>query len=252
MNIYEAIKNCDINAVKYFYNDKLHLRYLIFEYVCKFGNLEIIQYFLKMGIDDYDIKIGFLGACEHNNFEVVKFLYNEITKFTTRRMFYGYEKTNLTMALSYACLNNDLEIVKFLIEKGAKTNFGTTFYNACKTGNLEIIDYILIEKDYKSALEGACSNNNLELVKYIVEKGANNFDNLLRYTDSLELSKYLVEKGARDFNAALLNAIEYGNIELIDFLIEKGANNIYEAISIACKNKNSKIVKHLSNYLSVL
>ena len=166
MNIYEAIKNCDINAVKYFYNDKLHLRYLIFEYVCKFGNLEIIQYFLKMGIDDYDIKIGFLGACEHNNFEVVKFLYNEITKFTTRRMFYGYEKTNLTMALSYACLNNDLEIVK-----------------------------------------------------YIVEKGANNFDNLLRYTDSLELSKYLVEKGARDFNAALLNAIEYGNIELIDFLI---------------------------------
>ena len=149
-----------------------------------------------------------------------------------------------------ACEYNDIEKVKFLFEqKGANINekneYGmTALHLASRYGNLEIVKYLvekganINEKNERglTAFWFASRNSHLEIVKYLIEKGANinekdedGMTALLfasRYYHHSETVRYLIEKSA-DLWLKTKNTQKYA----IDFIDND------ESLKMLMKNK---------------
>jgi hypothetical protein len=107
----------------------------IFQVACKYNHRHIIDYIYKNGIDNYDMKYGFLTACE----------------------------------------NGHLGLVKWFITLGTVYEYNEGLYRACKNSCLEIVDYFCndlkrkFKIDYEKLREGAKESNNKTTLKHIEE-----------------------------------------------------------------------------------
>ena len=50
--------------------------YNIFECMCILGHLDIVKWFLEIGIDEIHYRNGFISACQYNHFHIVEYLFD--------------------------------------------------------------------------------------------------------------------------------------------------------------------------------
>lgn len=111
------------------------------------GNMECINYIPYGEYSEEFIE----GACEGGHINLVK--------------------KNTTDALMYACKGGNMDMVQHLIKLGAN-NWTAGLYGAYESGNLDIIKLMTdkaTDVNWTTAFESACSGMHMELVKYIMK-----------------------------------------------------------------------------------
>jgi len=177
----------DINKIKYDINIEDFHRdegpYSLFECMCIKNHIEIIKIFIdkckEISIDDYNN--GFITACEYNNIDIVKLLYE------------NKNSINLDYQTSFiiCCHEGHLELLKWL-HNNSKNKIDihfdneTPFLYSCISGNLDIAKWIyqisvtdkkIIDiQTYNSAFTSACYNGQLDICQWLYTISNNMID----------------------------------------------------------------------------
>ena len=151
-----------------------------FHFSCASGKLNIVQLFIRHGIDISTTtcgrKTGFIYACKYGHLNIVKFLVQEGCDISSK-------DCELKSGFHYACEEGHLEIVKYLMNIGY--HIGTRYYGgsglhlACKNGHENIVNlYItlgwpLYNLDFhgKGGFHYACMAGHVEIVQSLLENG---------------------------------------------------------------------------------
>jgi hypothetical protein len=166
------------------------------------GHLDVIKYLLGDEVRDeqgnvYKLpkekraKIGYgsdtmENALRHGDFEIIKYLSDKGARG----------------GIDAAIVRNKLEIVKHLSEKGEYPS-GHILVNAAKNGYLEILRYLMDEKNVKIAdyaVDRAAEQGHFDVVKYLVgEKKLpsylfdREYDDTIKYASTQEIKDYLIQ-----------------------------------------------------------
>jgi ankyrin repeat protein len=197
----------DINEIKYDTNTSdIQGPYSLFECMCIGNHLEIVKWFLKIGIISEEINNGFISACQYNNIEIAEYI---ISKCDINIL-------NFQVAFLVSCHVGNFEIVKWL----------------CKTYNNKID----IHFDNETAFIYAIEEQHFDLAKWLyhISIGEKNIINvnindnfpfiISCYNGRLDICKwlYLISNNKIDKhmmnNMPLKNAELSGNQELIYWL----------------------------------
>jgi ankyrin repeat protein len=158
MNIFEAIKNGDLERVK-----------------------TLILQGIDINVRDYNGFTPLMHACEYEKLDILKLLVEKGADVNAKD-----NEGNTT--LIFACDYESLEIVNFLIENGADVNAKdkdgfTPLMSACETENLDILQFLIenganvnTKNNYGMTplmLASIGTNSNLEFIMFLVENGAN-------------------------------------------------------------------------------
>ena len=129
--------------------------------------------------DQYSLNDDAYQSCLNGNIENLKFLKNNGLKLNEIRCRYNEEKTGLMAA----CDRGQVDIVKYLLENGCSTsgiNMGYILINACINGHLELIKYLVNEKQCslqtkffgKSCIIQAAMKSHIECIVWMLNNGS--------------------------------------------------------------------------------
>lgn len=163
---------------------------------CLFGNLEVIKFLVKNGVDinGGNIKGDPIGtAAEYGNTSTVAYLINNGADINAVPEYEDCPKDS--SALMKAAHSGYLDIVKLLVENGADLEYQnetadnvTVIISAAKRGSLHILEYLIKEganinyqdKNGETALMAAVNSDYIDnvklLVKYKADKNLRNND----------------------------------------------------------------------------
>lgn len=207
---------------------------------CIGGNIEIVKDVILHC--DYSFDNGFITACVHCNFDIVKLTfehvikrYEQITNIRNLRM--GIDRKEairiaqstelFNTALTYACKHGSLDTVKFLLEIGAD-RYNKCLYIAAKNGHREIVELLLAHgADYfNGGLIGACESGFRDVITMMIARGASDFDGGLRgacTTGRRDIAELMINYGAKNLTMGLLTACRFGHVDLIMLMVKHGA-----------------------------
>ncbi len=213
---FKYVKNPNIEDIKKIIELDKDYNYGLF-WACMAGNLEIVQYLIDNGANNYDDAL--YSACQGGNLEVFNLILSK------KSVFMG------AMTFECACQGGNLEIIDIIINRGPNSwEYGLR--GACRGGHMIVID-IMIEKMrnnwtignkmanpeneetifiWNYGLEGACEGGQLEIVKLMISKGANDWDKGLHcatynywYSPFIknrpEIVKLMISKGSRNYRS---------------------------------------------------
>ena len=251
------------------------------------GHLEVLKYFVKIGIGigiDYHI---LHVAAYRGNLDIIKYIYENREKYPSMYC-------TCTVSMDIAAEYGHLEIVKYLLTIGIKCN-KETMYRACENGHSEVVKFLkencrVVVDD--RALSLAIEYCHLELIKYLysirvtcrnrnisdaVKQGRLDIIQFLHDNSRgekwwcngisldiaaknghLEVLKYIHENGIEisypSFTALRL-AVENGHLEVIKFLYSIGKTidhyNLEKAMLIAIEKGYLEVVKFLYSFSSL-
>ena len=247
-----------LNVVKYLLENIIDINTLNFNILSvavKSDDLELIEYFVGLGIDTHDNNGNYLNdASEKGYFDIVKYLFEQ-----------GID-VKIDQALVVASANGHLEIVKYLVEYGANVNTQNddSLLLATSLGKLEVVEYLIdhganVHANNDKIIIDAVKSGNLKLIKYLVEHGANVHildDQVIVHAcgvgGNLDIVKYLVEEHNIDVHSqddkALIIASRAKKFDIVQYLVDHGANvhaQDDKALIVVSSNGSLKIVKYL-------
>lgn len=151
----------------------------------KSGNIPILKYLIDNGY-----KLNYMeimkDASYYDQLNVLKFMFeiveNRYKLFDWTEISYG------------ASINGHINIIRFLIESKLPLNLDEILFEASHAGKFEIVKYLntLGVYDYNQMAEDAIHNVNFHAFVYALEKGANNFDELLRESNNIKDRGFLL------------------------------------------------------------
>lgn len=236
------------------------------------GHLKIIEFLVEMlkkyGKFDSDIyNTCFVEACAGGQLAIVEHMLSK-------------HKVSLKCGLHNACEKGHVKIVKYLVSKGA-TNSNTAMSQAIMGGSVDIIKFLIDTSKntghvikWNDHLCSVCDEGSLKLVKIMIENGATNYNEAMRYAcgdfkasetcagddcfrsrNRSKIIELLIKKGATNFNECLMVACydsEYSsniNLKAAELMIKHGATNLNEALNESCPEgcSNPNICKLLIN-----
>jgi len=226
-----------------------------FEKSCKFGSLELIDFFLSKTSDiQYHIPYGIYKAASGGNLDIVIKLSKLSDSYDINEILFGGARCG------------HLHIVQYAIDNGA-TKIKRALYDASSNGKLNIISYLLNGKDQNNwgdfiksrkknhysytmnkLLEAAAESGNHDLCLLFINRGANNWDLGLRgacMSGDLNLVKFFHKKGGVKLNDGLYKAARNEQHHIIDYLISEGADDLNGAICNAIERDILNTVKYL-------
>ncbi len=245
--IYKAIKLNHMKTIKHLIN-KRNVNQLdsngetILNYAIINGNIKIIKYLVKQGINiNKKSKVKYKFIIKNREIKkTIKIIENNK----------NIGDTPLIVAIK---ANKD-NIAKFLITLGAKINLknnrsNTPLNTAIKNQNIELIKYLIKKsaqlnpkyESWNTPLIVAIETQNLDIIKLLVKHGANintaNSNDVTplyysfgfsgtnnKFTEKkFKIVKYLINNGAKLEDNTLYNSIRTKSLKLVDFLIKKGA-----------------------------
>jgi ankyrin repeat protein len=158
----------------------LHLNHGL-EIVCETGRRDMVDFFINKG--NVDISWGLCGACRGGHLDLVHLMIEKGARAT------GY------WSLEEACFGGNMDVVKFLIDHG-NDDWDTGLVGACEGGHQSIVE-LMIQKgarDWNNGLYFALNGSSdffndtfkkvghhkkqLLTAKMMIERGANNFNNI--------------------------------------------------------------------------
>ena len=265
-----------VNQKDSFMNTPLHI-------ASSHGHLDIVKILVE---NDANVNVLNYRKMTPLHFSSM-FGYIELTKvlLNTKVSINEQDQTGAS-ALAYACAKGHKEIAKLLIDNGAdiysKMRFlefdGHTdtlepIYFACKNGHLEIVRYLLNERNCSPNLCGnslvtplhvACQFGKFEIVEELINKGAlvnktdfNDFTPLheaCAYTkfrasedNLLKIVKLLIKNGAK------IDEVTINKFTALDFACDNSYDSIIRYLhSIGAKcDMNNELVRHIINWLNV-
>lgn len=253
--ILSSIHNLDICTVKILENANFNFDHFL-TCACENGKLDIVKHLVSKGVNvNEEDTVSLKYACEYGHIQIVDFLIKNNANI------------NDSLGIVVACEKGFIDIVKLLIDNGAKIEECLKY--ACKSGNLNLVKYLIEQKevdvneDNTLSLCYACKYNYIEIVKYLIEKNANIDDSyaminacLHGYDDIVQL---LIDNGG-DVNIEFFNewyeeiyypityAVENNHLSTVELLIKHNANihiDDESSLSIACQKGYVEIVKLL-------
>lgn len=162
----------------------------IFEYACKGGHEDMINFLIKN--DLYDWNHGFIGACEGGQLEIVKWLYKE-------------HKSELDIydVFTHGTIGGNLQLILWGIEMVEQLDnkykypiaWDDIFNTASEEGQLEILAWIVEHhRKYVDLYEGfrrACSKGRKSAADWIIEKNKKlDWKKWPIYVDMIQLEDY--------------------------------------------------------------
>ena len=218
------------------------------ETACRLGKLEVVQFFLEE--TKYSPQGGratFLHlACEGGHLPLVKYLVE--TKKSAL-----VETVNGETSMERAAFMGHLDIVKYFFEKNPFNviTLNNVISSACKGGQLQIIQYLLVEKKLKTLsvsqelnpLHVACMAGKKDIVRFLITNkfydpnstiidGKNALHTACEH-NQLEVIKYLVKHTKPDLNSMtqkgatpLHLACIHGHLEVVRFLLGQKLSTI--------------------------
>jgi ankyrin repeat protein len=195
------------------------------------GYLDIVQLFLKHGIDTAGKNMAIQSASLGGSFEVVRLLLK-----------YGADfKADSNKAIRLASIYGHFEVVRLLLEHGAdpRDNNNMAIKMASNGGHLDIVR-LLLNNDSKYKVDPKAEDN--QAIRMASEMG------------HLEVVRLLLEHGAdptANNNDAIRSASHRGHLEVVQLLLEKGADptaNNNDAIRSASGPNKHAIIKLLKEY----
>lgn len=173
---------------------------------------------MELKSDSEDLDLTFYDACKKGDIKTIKKMVKN-----------GYNSGDY--GLGIACKKCHEKVVTYLIDKGA-SDFYSAFLHACSGGSREIVDIILrrsphwitnYDQDaWQYGLNNASRWGHLPIVKMMVGKGATDYNAALKLAwqgHHKEIMIYLIQKGADNFD----NILSYPETkeELIDMITKK-------------------------------
>lgn len=181
-DIYDP-KIININTITYdTQTSNIQGPYNIFECICIKNNLEIVKWFIELGIHADHYNNGFISSCQYNNIEIAQYL-NDHKKDIPL----GFQTSFLV-----ACYQGHFELLKWLfINTDTKidlhVNDETPFLYAIAEGHFEIAKWLYhisitddniidIHADNDYAFIYACNNGRLDICKWLYLISNNTLD----------------------------------------------------------------------------
>jgi hypothetical protein len=174
-------KIININTITYdTHTSNIQGPYNIFECMCIKNNLKIIKWFIELGIHSIYYNNGFISACQYNNIEIVKYLFD------------NKKEINLDFQASFivCCYQGHFELLKWLYTNtkiDLHVNNETPFLYAITEGHFEIAQWlyhtsiankkiidIYAENNY--AFIYSCNNGRLDICKWLYLISNNTID----------------------------------------------------------------------------
>lgn len=168
------------------------------------GNQTIIDMMIKLGANDFNM--GLMGAAKGGHIDIVQQMIN-----------HGGDDVNL--ALSAAVESNNIELIRYLIDNGAD-EFNDVLSRAVAVSNLEIIKYIINRGNLNNH-----TTDFIPLIEHAVHRG------------DLNIVKYLLTYAVVvDYNLCLFIAAKNGHLHIAKFLVQQGATDLLDAKNVAQPN----------------
>ena len=195
--------------------------------VCKYGNRDILYLILNNTKEtDIDYEELFIKACNLGHYDIAVLLFNNY-------------KINIHSCGDYALLsaseNGHLDIVKLLLSYDDNTNIEKAFVSACYGGNINIINYLIVnfrEKISKETIEKALwfinGRKNIGLIILLfltffsdkIDITSNNFKNCILCCKNIEFNKDII-----NFINYQYNKIQKQMYEKTSSILEKCDND---------------------------
>jgi hypothetical protein len=207
---------------------------------CKFGHLDIVQWLeYTSSFCQYELKVAFSSACEHNQLDVAKWL--AAHKYMNKNI----AMSNSNAVFSKACQNGHFDLVKWLTIKFKITRMDVfmdekfALLCTCIGGHLTILQW-LIEHfglnvvDFTinecESIRAACRNGHLEIVRFLVG----------RYFAVVDFSD--------EVRRELLEDVDYRYDNVEDLFRDFYNINIF---TVACINNQLEIAKYLAGIFNL-
>jgi len=148
-----AIKLEDFHIINKLTLRKYDYNYVFLE-VVKTGNMEIINFFLNSGVENFNA--GLIGSVYTNNIDIVKFMIHK-------------GANNIDDALRTALELNKLDMINFFIDNFNNYNVNDCFEAASEGGNLEMVKFMIHKgaKNFYRSLKIAFRKNHIHIVNYL-------------------------------------------------------------------------------------
>lgn len=82
----------------------------------------------------------------------------------------------------------------------------------------------------------------------VLEKGANNYNDVMKSSGNKEITELMMKKGANDYNGAMIAAAIKGDKELVKIMIDFGANDYNGAMIAAAANGDKELIKIMIDF----
>lgn len=213
------------------------------------GRIELVKFLLKHTTKiNHFSKTGFdalLAACFNGHFHVAE----ELLKSGKFDIHFIHPEVGFSY-LSTACLRSNKPAIQFFLKHGANINqldinLTTPLFHAIKNRNIELVKFLLQQKDINleqvihdsgTVLHFGTTIGNLEIVKLLIAHGADRY----KLTSNSETLLHL--------------ACRNGNLKLIEYCLTLGIdvsakNNLGQtAIDIAKKSNKKDLISLFSKY----
>jgi len=259
--LYGACQSGQLSSVKWLVGKGAELSAPNFEYACRTGNLELVEYIYQYLSPQPELtrtlKVGLKGACSSGSLPVVNWLIGKGARVESHSV------------MCAAIDSGSLSVVRRLIEVNPykpvfrpvypqrRISWTGVFDYACSIGREEMVDYLLgWVKDPSSlpvgglesirdpfdfvydALRHACRNRQVNVIRLLIGKGCFDLNRMLRISATARHStgtELLIQAGADDLSGALREACKCAAKENIDYLIEKDVGDFNPALLVACE-----------------
>jgi len=180
--------------------------YSLFECMCIKNHINFVKWFFKIGVLDIHYNNGFISACQYNNFEIVKFLYENKNSINL----------DFHPAFVVSCHLGHIDLVKWLYTNtnnciNIHFDNETPFLYAIEEGHFELAQWLYDT----SVIENSKIDINIENNHAFISAC---------YIGRLDICEWLCSISTinkkMDDNMPLKNAILSGNQALIDWLIK--------------------------------
>ncbi len=193
-------------------------------------------------------------------------------------------KSSLLTSLDDAAKAGHLEVVRFLVEKGVSGHYEAIKF-AAQQGHIGVVEFLLdknpTEEYFIRVINFGNDSRNIEIVemamekwlssplsqpksqkvlvhaarvgsqtivKKMIDKGADNLDEAMRYASReghIEVVRMLIDEGVTNYNGSMLAASEKGHIDIVNLMLEKGANDFNTTMVYAARGGYTEIVKSM-------
>lgn len=171
-----------------------------FKKACSVNDTKIIQYYVENKLFITSYNDVFSTAYEKNNKKTIQyFLSNDLVDIPNEIFKKAYTD------------DDNAEVVKYCVEKCyfGKDNVNA-FYTACMNGNFKVVEYFMSNKlmdgFWKGAFYYAAMYEHIDIIKLFAECGWNGWNDGLLATvfwGRIDAAKFLIEKGANNFDQVL-------------------------------------------------
>lgn len=262
-----ASRNGDIEIAQYLveHGADIHVTDDVVILACASGNLELVKYYDRLGLNIYREEDTCLcAACKYGHLDIVKYLVEHGADVNSEEVYIDFD---LGTPIWYACGSGNYDVVKYLVSRGAILDSSLDLMlNASRAGNVDVVKFLIdnnIQFDRDECFNASVQtlNPNIDMIEYLLQYYLNTdgtFDirneEALEYTYThghLNLFKYLVERGIYiniDYDRLLMNVCEYEYLDIVKYLVEKGSNIHIDnegPLINACKHGHLHIVEYL-------